>query len=807
MDIKHYPLIPLRDIVVFPHMVVTLFVGRKKSVEAIHSALTEDGRLFLVSQKKAENENPPLEDLYNVGVIAHITQVIHLPDGTVKILVEGLARGVVQSFIENEQYVEAVVRTVEPDETPLPEALSEALVKVFLDYSEYNKKISADLLSSLALERDVSRLVDLVAAQLSLNLSKQQEILEEFDITRRLEMVLAYTMIELDALKLEDKVRGRVKQQMDKNHREYYLNEQMKAIQHELHPEQEGLSEVEILKKRVAATKFPKEAKKKAEGELRKLSNMNAMSAEASIVRNYLEWMLDVPWSKSSPLKSDLAEAEGILEADHYGLTKVKERILEHLAVQQRVGKSCGQILCFVGPPGVGKTSLAESIATATGRQFQRISLGGVRDEAEIRGHRRTYIGAMPGRIIQGMKKAKVSNPLILLDEIDKIASDWRGDPASALLEVLDPMQNKRFNDHYLEVDYDLSNVLFIATANTLNLPRPLLDRMEVISISGYTEEEKIAIAKAHLVEKQKKANGLKSKELTISDGALKELVLYYTHEAGVRGLERQIAAVARKALKEIMAKPRGKKAIAVTPKVVRQYLGERRYRYGLAEPKPLIGSTTGLAWMESGGDLLTIEASLSEGRGKFFYTGKLGKVMQESIQTALSYVRSRAVQFGIDPKIFMDVDIHIHVPAGATPKDGPSAGVAMCTSLVSVLTGIPVRSDVAMTGEITLRGRVLPIGGLKEKLLAASRGGIKTVFIPEENLKDLVDVPESVLKKLKVVAVKEIEEVLKGALVRPFEPFVAKNADTAGSAEQKETFKIPKLLYQTGEEKPVVPH
>lgn len=795
-----YPVIPLRDIVVFPHMVLTLFVGRKKSIAAIKHALKEESEIFLLPQKKSETESPNKEDLYHVGVVAHITQMINLPDGTVKILVEGLYRANVKELTQTKDYMEALVTPMlDKAEGEVSTALVDSLLKVFLDYADYNKKVSPDFVNLISKEKNPSKIVDLIASQLFVSVEKQQKILETQDLTERLEHLLSYLIMELDAFKLEEKVRTRVKQQMEKNHREYYLSEQIKAIQNELHQDQNSPNEMTQLKKRIEQTNFTKEAREKAEGELKKLTQMNAMSSEASIIRNYLEWLLDVPWSSPTKIKRDIKNAKKILDRDHYGLDKIKERILEHLAVQQRVGKSCGQILCLVGPPGVGKTSLGKSIAEASGRNYVRISLGGVRDEAEIRGHRRTYIGAMPGRIIQGMKRAKSSNPLFLLDEVDKLGADWRGDPTSALLEVLDPMQNNAFNDHYLEVDYDLSDVFFIATANSLNLPRPLLDRMEIIHISGYTEAEKIEIAKRHLISKQMKANGLKKTEFSISEGALRDLIRHYTNESGVRSLEREIASLARKVLKKLLTKK--KTSVAITRSTLTKYLGKHKYRYGLAEKEPLVGVTTGLAWTETGGDLLTIEASVSEGKGKSVLTGKLGEVMQESIQASISYIRSRAAQFGIYPSMFMNKDIHIHVPEGATPKDGPSAGIAICTSLVSILTGIPVRSDVAMTGEITLRGRVLPIGGLKEKLLAAVRGGIKKVLIPEENKKDMEEVPISVSKALEIQFVRDIEEVLHAALVEKITPLTAeqKKKDARASLMQTQDFTLPHPPYPSG--------
>ncbi len=768
-DVAIYPVLPLRDIVVFPHMIVPLFVGREKSVRALEDVMKEDKQILLVTQKNAAQDDPDTDDIHQVGTVAAVLQLLKLPDGTVKVLVEGGNRSRIVRFTDNKEFFQAYAEIVpERDADPQElEALSRSVVSQFEQYVKLNRKIPPEVLVSLNQIDDPSKLADTVASHLGLKISEKQELLELDSVSDRLERVYSLMENEIGVLQVEKKIRSRVKRQMEKTQREYYLNEQLKAIQKELGETEDGRDEMAELEDRIKETKLTKEAREKASAELKKLRNMSPMSAEATVVRNYLDWMLTIPWSKRSRIKKDIKHAQKILDADHYGLEKVKERILEYLAVQQRTRKLKGPILCLVGPPGVGKTSLGRSIARATGRNFVRMSLGGVRDEAEIRGHRRTYIGSMPGKIIQSMKKAKSSNPLFLLDEVDKMGADFRGDPSSALLEVLDPEQNGTFNDHYLEVDYDLSDVMFVTTANTLNIPGPLMDRMEVIRLSGYTEDEKVEIAKRHLIEKQIKAHGLKDHEWSISESALRDLIRYYTREAGVRNLEREIANLTRKAIKDILTHD-DIDSIQVTRRNLEKYAGVRRFRFGEAELEDMIGVTTGLAWTEVGGELLSIESVLVPGKGKMTITGKLGDVMQESIQAAHSIVRARATQFGIKPTIFDRKDIHIHVPEGATPKDGPSAGVAMVTSIVSVLTQNAVRKDVAMTGEVTLRGRVLPIGGLKEKLLAALRGGLKTVLIPKENEKDLADIPDNVKRGLEIVSVSVIDEVLEQALVEP---------------------------------------
>ena len=767
-----FPVLPLRDIVVFPHMIVPLFVGREKSVRALEAVMKDDKQILLVAQKNAAQDDPSSDDIYQVGTVSTVLQLLKLPDGTVKVLVEGGQRARITNFTGNDDFFQCFADLVPEnlgDEQEL-EALSRSVVSQFEQYIKLNKKIPPEVLVSVNQIEDAAKLADTVASHLQLKISEKQELLEIETVSERLERVYSYMESEIGVLQVEKKIRNRVKRQMEKTQREYYLNEQLKAIQKELGETEDGRDESAEIEDRINKTRLSKEAREKALGELKKLRSMSPMSAEATVVRNYLDWILTIPWKRRSKVRKDIKAAETTLNADHYGLDKVKERILEYLAVQQRTIKVKGPILCLVGPPGVGKTSLGRSIATATGRNFVRISLGGVRDESEIRGHRRTYIGSMPGKIIQGMKKAKSSNPLFLLDEVDKLGADWRGDPASALLEVLDPEQNSTFSDHYLEVDYDLSDVMFVTTANTLRMPQPLLDRMEIIRLSGYTEDEKVVIAKRHLVEKQAKAAGLKRGEWTLSDDALRDIIRYYTREAGVRSLEREIANLARKAVKEIVTKGDGHK-VAVTRRNLEKFAGIHRFSYGEAELEDLIGVVTGLAWTEVGGELLSIEAVTMPGKGVFNITGKLGDVMQESVQAARSYVRSRAVHFGITPTIFEKRDIHVHVPEGATPKDGPSAGVAMCTSIVSVLTGIPVRKDVAMTGEITLRGRVLPIGGLKEKLLAALRGGLKTVLIPKDNEKDLAEIPDNVKRGLKIIPVTNVDEVLANALTLPLTP------------------------------------
>ncbi|MFP4541345.1 MAG: endopeptidase La [Opitutales bacterium] len=762
-----FPVLPLRDIVVFPHMIVPLFVGREKSIAALEEVMKEDKQILLVAQKNASQDDPGPDDIYRVGTVSSVLQLLKLPDGTVKVLVEGQSRALIKAFVDNPKFFQVageVLPEAEADPREL-DAMARAVVTNFEQYVKLNKKVPPEVLVSLGQIEDPSKLADTVAAHLSLKISDKQELLETPSLAERLERLYGYMEGEISVLQVEKRIRSRVKRQMEKTQREYYLNEQMKAIQKELGELDDGKDEVSELEERIRKTKLSKEARDKALAEVKKLRTMSPMSAEATVVRNYLDWMLSIPWKKPSRIKKDLKAAEAILDADHYGLEKVKERIVEYLAVQQRVQKMKGPILCLVGPPGVGKTSLGKSLARATGRQFVRVSLGGVRDEAEIRGHRRTYIGSMPGKIIQSMKKAKASNPLFMMDEIDKMGADFRGDPASALLEVLDPEQNHAFNDHYLEVDYDLSDVMFVCTANTLRMPQPLLDRMEIIRIPGYTEDEKLEIAKRHLIPKQRKDHGLKEGEFDLKDDAVTGLIRHYTREAGVRNLEREVANLARKATKTILVD--GKETIKITGKNLDKFAGVPRFRYGEAEAEDMVGVSTGLAWTEVGGELLTIESVMLPGKGRITMTGKLGDVMQESVQAAKSYVRSKAVSLGIKPPTFEQTDIHVHVPEGATPKDGPSAGVAMATSIVSVLTKIPVRRDVAMTGEITLRGRVLAIGGLKEKLLAALRGNIKTVLIPKENEKDLADIPANVKKGLEIVPVSSIDEVLAEALVR----------------------------------------
>ncbi len=765
------PVLPLRDIVVFPHMIVPLFVGREKSVRALEAVMKDDKQILLVAQKNATEDDPSADGIFRVGTVSTILQLLKLPDGTVKVLVEGSRRARIARFKETDAYFEAFVEPVtdEGAEARELEALARTVVSQFEQYIKLNKKIAPEVLVSINQIEDPSKLADTVASHLNLKIAEKQEVLETASIGERLERVFGHMEAEIGVLQVEKRIRSRVKRQMEKTQREYYLNEQLKAIQKELGEGEEGKDEAAELEARIKKTRLSKEAREKAMAELKKLRTMSPMSAEATVVRNYLDWLLGIPWKKRSKIRNDVRAAEKVLNDDHYGLDKVKERILEYLAVQSRSDKVRGPILCLVGPPGVGKTSLGKSIARATGRNFVRMSLGGVRDEAEIRGHRRTYIGSMPGKVIQGMKKAKTSNPFFLLDEIDKLGADWRGDPSSALLEVLDPEQNSTFNDHYLEVDYDLSEVMFVTTANSLRMPQPLMDRMEIIRIPGYTEDEKVEIAKRHLIPKQAEAHSLKMSEWSITEEALRDLIRYYTREAGVRNLEREIANLARKAVKEIVTRKVAK--VAFTRKNVEKYAGVRRYHFGETESEDMVGVVTGLAWTEVGGEILTIESVLLPGKGNIKQTGKLGDVMQESVQAALSYVRSRSVSFGIKPTLFEKRDIHVHVPEGATPKDGPSAGTAMATSIVSVLTGIPVRRDVAMTGEITLRGRVLPIGGLKEKLLAALRAGITTVFIPKENEKDLAEIPDNVKKHLQLVPVAHVDEVIARALVRKPEP------------------------------------
>ncbi len=761
-----YPVLPLRDIVVFPHMIVPLFVGREKSIRALEEVMRTDKPILLATQKNAADDDPAPDAIFKVGTLASVLQLLKLPDGTVKVLVEGAARAEVTDYIPGDTFFQAEAMAVadEPIDKIEAEALSRSVVSEFESYVKLNKKISPEVVSAVGQIDDYGKLADTIASHLAIKLADKQAILEMRTISKRFEKCLALMESEISVLQVEKRIRTRVKRQMEKTQREYYLNEQMKAIQKELGDE-EGRDEMSELEERIKNTKLTKEAREKALGEVKKLRQMAPMSAEATVVRNYLDWLLSIPWQRRSKIKKDLPAAQAILDADHFGLDKVKERIVEYLAVQQRANKLTGPILCLVGPPGVGKTSLGKSIAKATGREFVRMSLGGVRDEAEIRGHRRTYIGSMPGKVIQSMRKAKTSNPLFLLDEIDKMGMDFRGDPSSALLEVLDPEQNQSFNDHYLEVDYDLSGVMFVTTANTLNIPPPLMDRMEIIRIAGYTEDEKVEIAKRHLLPNSRAKHGLDEKEWEVADSGILELVRRYTREAGVRNLEREISNLARKAVKEILISK--KKQIVVTGANVHEFLGPPKFRYGEIEADDQVGLVTGLAWTEVGGELLTIEGVMMPGKGRMTVTGNLKDVMKESISAAASYVRSRAVDFGIEPPLFDRRDIHVHVPEGATPKDGPSAGVAMATVIVSMLTGIPVRRDIAMTGEITLRGRVLPIGGLKEKLLAALRGGIKKVLVPEENVKDLAEIPASVKNGLEIVPVSRMDEVLRHALVR----------------------------------------
>jgi len=784
-----FPVLPLRDIVVFPYMVVPLFVGREKSIAALEEVMRADKQILLAAQKNAGDDDPSPDAIYEIGTLASVLQLLKLPDGTVKVLVEGNARAKITRYTSNTSYFEAEVeRVVEvPGAKDELEALARSVVTQFESYVKLNKKVSPEVLNNVGQIEDYAKLADTIASHLAVKISDKQDVLETGSISERLERVYTLMESEISVLQVERKIRSRVKRQMEKTQREYYLNEQMKAIQKELgdSDERDDISEFE---EKIENTKLSKEAKDKALAELKKLKQMSPMSAEATVVRNYLDWLLSIPWGIKGKVKKDIAEAQTILDQEHYGLEKVKERILEYLAVQARTNKLKGPILCLVGPPGVGKTSLGKSIANATGREFVRMSLGGVRDEAEIRGHRRTYIGSMPGKVIQSMKKAKRTNPLFLLDEIDKMGQDFRGDPAAALLEVLDPEQNATFNDHYLEVDYDLSNVMFVTTANTLNIPPALMDRMEIIRLAGYTEDEKLEIAKRHLIPEQISAHGLEPSEWTVEDGALKEVIRRYTREAGVRSLEREIAKLARKAVKEILTS--SKSSIVVTAENVHDFLGVPKYRYGEAELEDQVGIVTGLAWTEVGGELLTVEGVMMPGKGRMTVTGNLRDVMKESIQAANAYVRSHSIDFGIHPSLFEKRDIHVHVPEGATPKDGPSAGIAMTTAIISVLTGIAVRKDVAMTGEITLRGRVLPIGGLKEKLLAALRGGIKTVIIPEENAKDLAEIPSEVQTKMDIIPVSKLEEVLKIALVRMPESITVDGVAEAEALEAKDTDK-----------------
>ncbi|AGT08510.1 endopeptidase La [Paracoccus aminophilus] len=766
-----HPVLPLRDIVVFPHMIVPLFVGREKSVRALEAVMEQDRPILLAAQKDATVDEPATDGIFETGVLANVLQLLKLPDGTVKVLVEGRERVRITKYIENESYFEASSEPLSevPGDAQSLEALTRTVAEEFERYVKVRKNIPEEVINAVSETRDPARLADLVSGHLGIDVTKKQDLLETLNVAERLEKVYGLMQGEMSVLQVEKKIKSRVKNQMEKTQREYYLNEQMKAIQKELGEGEDGGNEITELEEKIAATKFSKEAREKADAELKKLKSMSPMSAEATVSRNYLDWLLSLPWGVKSRTRKDLNKAEEVLDADHYGLEKVKERIVEYLAVQNRSAKLKGPILCLVGPPGVGKTSLGRSVAKATGREFIRISLGGVRDESEIRGHRRTYIGSMPGKIIQALKKAKTTNPLILLDEIDKMGQDFRGDPASAMLEVLDPEQNSTFVDHYLEVEYDLSNVMFLTTANSYNMPGPLLDRMEIISLAGYTEDEKREIARQHLLSKQIEANGLRKGEFSVSDEALTHMIRYYTREAGVRSLEREIAKLARKAVTEIL---KGTvKSVEVDPAKVEEYLGVRRFRYGLAEKEDQVGVVTGLAWTQVGGDLLQIEALKLPGKGRMKTTGKLGEVMKESIEAASSFVRSIAPEIGVKPTKFESVDIHVHVPEGATPKDGPSAGLAMVTSIVSVLTQIPVRKDIAMTGEVTLRGNALAIGGLKEKLLAALRGGIKTVLIPADNEKDLADIPANVKEGLKIIPVSHVREVLQHALVRMPEP------------------------------------
>ncbi len=766
-----YPVLPLRDIVVFPHMIVPLFVGREKSVRALEEVMQDDKQILLSSQIDPGVDDPASDGIYTVGALANVLQLLKLPDGTVKVLVEGISRVRITEYIDNPNFFEASAEylTEVPGDNAVTEALMRSVANEFERYSKVKKNIPEEALAAVGEASEPAKLADLVAGHLGIEVAQKQDLLETLSVSDRLEKVFGLMQGEMSVLQVEKKIKTRVKTQMERTQREYYLNEQMKAIQKELGDGEEGEGEIAELEAKIAATKFSKEARDKAEAELKKLKNMSPMSAEATVVRNYLDWLLSIPWGVKSRTKKNLANAQAVLDADHYGLEKVKERIVEYLAVQQRSAKLKGPIMCLVGPPGVGKTSLGKSVAKATGREFIRISLGGVRDESEIRGHRRTYIGSMPGKIIQALKKAKTTNPLILLDEIDKMGQDFRGDPASAMLEVLDPEQNSTFADHYLEVEYDLSNVMFLTTANSYNMPGPLLDRMEIIALAGYTDDEKVEIAKQHLLSKQMKNHGLKPKEFELTDDALREMVRVYTREAGVRNLEREIAKVARKAVTKIVKKEADH--IVVNADNLDDYLGVKKYRYGLAELEDQIGVVTGLAYTSVGGELLSIEALRLPGKGRMKTTGKLGDVMKESIEAASSYVRSISPQIGVKPPKFDKIDIHVHVPDGATPKDGPSAGLAMVTSIVSVLTQIPVRRDIAMTGEVSLRGNAMPIGGLKEKLLAALRGGIKTVLIPQENEKDLVDIPDNVKDGMTIIPVTHVSEVLKHALVRQPEP------------------------------------
>jgi len=781
------PVLPLRDVVVYPHMVIPLFVGREKSIKALDAAMQDNKQILLVAQKSADIDEPTVDDVHEIGTMATILQLLKLPDGTIKVLVEGVQRAEIKNLRDGDEFFVAGYTLLENevaiDDKEL-EILSRSILGAFDQYVKLNKKVPAEILTSLSGIDEPSRMSDTIAAHMSLKLDEKQKILEIIDVHQRLEYLMKLIDGEIDLLQIEKRIRGRVKQQMEKSQREYYLNEQMKAIQKELGDMEDAPNEIEELEQRVEKAGMPKEAKKKAMNELNKLKMMSPMSAEATVVRNYIDWLADCPWKKKTKISNDLSEAEKILNDDHYGLEKVKERILEYLAVQQRVKKLKGPILCLVGPPGVGKTSLGQSIARATNRKYTRMALGGVRDESEIRGHRRTYIGSLPGKVIQNLSKVGTRNPLFLLDEIDKMAADFRGDPASALLEVLDPEQNHTFADHYLEVDFDLSDVMFVATANSMNIPAALLDRMEVIRLPGYTEDEKVAIARNYLLPKQMENNGLKENELQVSNSAMHDIVRLYTREAGVRSLEREIAKICRKVVKNAVLKPT-EKATSVTSRNLDKYLGVHRFRYGEAEENDQVGLVNGLAWTEVGGELLTIESAVMPGKGKLSFTGQLGDVMQESIQAAMTVMRSRSATLGLEPDFQDDIDIHIHVPEGATPKDGPSAGIGMCTAIASILTGIPVHANVAMTGEITLRGEVLPIGGLKEKLLAAHRAGIKTVLIPEENRKDLVEMPKNILTKLDIKPVRWIDQVLELALLKLPTPLEEKSASDRKASNQ----------------------
>ena len=786
LETQTLPVLPLRDVVVYPHMVIPLFVGRVKSIKALDRAMEGNKQILLIAQKSPTEDDPGEDETYDVGTMANILQLLKLPDGTIKVLVEGTSRATIYNYRETEGMFVADAKLLEPkivNEQEMDVHVRSA-VNQFEQYVKLNKKVPPEIISSLVSIDDSSRLADTIAAHMAVKIEEKQHVLGITDVKERLEYLIELMESEIDLLHVEKKIRGRVKSQMEKSQREYYLNEQMKAIQNELGDMEDVPNEIDDLANKIKKAGMHKEAKGKAESELSKLRMMSPMSAEATVVRNYIDWLLNVPWKKRSKVSKDIVEAEAILEADHYGLEKVKERILEYLAVQQRVKKMKGPILCLVGPPGVGKTSLGRSIARATHREFARMSLGGIRDEAEIRGHRRTYIGSMPGKIIQGMSKIGKKNPLFLLDEIDKMAMDFRGDPASALLEVLDPEQNSLFNDHYLEVDYDLSEVMFVTTANSLNIPAPLLDRMEVIRLSGYTEDEKVNIAKNYLIEKQMAQNGLKNDEIAIRDSVIRDIIQHYTREAGVRNLDREIANICRKIVKRILLKPSEKK-VTVTSKKLESLLGVKHYRYGMMEEENRIGQVTGLAWTEVGGELLTIETAIVDGKGKITRTGKLGDVMQESIEAAMTVVRSRSELLGIDHEFYKEHDFHIHVPEGATPKDGPSAGVAMCTAMVSALCSIPVRSSVAMTGEITLRGEILPIGGLKEKLLAALRGGLQTVLIPEENKRELVEIPKNIKQNLDIRPVRWIDEVFEIALEKMPEPNIKKQSKSDVAADK----------------------